>query len=183
MPAGLAPGARVSLGFGGMSGGYELVGRADADASGAFSVSVPVPSWAEPNVVYYFFVNLGGGIRTLSDPFLVTSPEGALDVTGTVVGKVLPLAASWAPGLPGVELAQPRPPSPKFPQGHGEVVPSPKQKETPPCSHSSGTPLPSWSRLDPKVRSQESGTLFMLQSGAPDWIAQASPIWSLSQSC
>jgi hypothetical protein len=73
-----------------MSGGYELVGRADADASGAFTLSVPVPSWAEPNLVYYFFVNLGGGVRTLSDPFLVTTPEGALEITGT--------ASAAAPG-------------------------------------------------------------------------------------
>jgi hypothetical protein len=81
---GLAPGARMSLGFGGLSGGYELLGRVEAGPDGVLATTVTVPSWAEPNLVYHFFLNLGGGVRVFSDPFLVTGPEGALQVMGSV---------------------------------------------------------------------------------------------------
>jgi hypothetical protein len=84
MSGGLAPGARVSLGFGGLSGGYELLGRAEAGPDGVLSTTVTVPSWAEPNLVYHFFLNLGGGVRVFSDPFIVTGPGGALQVVGSV---------------------------------------------------------------------------------------------------
>ena len=84
MTSGLAPGARVSIGFGGLSGGYELLGRVEADAEGGFSTTLTVPDWAERNLVYLFFVNVGGGVRLFSDPFVVTGPLGALQVRGTV---------------------------------------------------------------------------------------------------
>lgn len=84
MPSGLAPGARVSIGFGGLSGGYELVGRTEATPEGGLSITLPVPSWAERNLVYFFFVNVGGGVRLFSDPFIVTGPTGVLQLSGEV---------------------------------------------------------------------------------------------------
>ena len=84
MVSGLAPGARVSLGFGGLSGGYELVARTEVGPDGTISATVPVPSWAERNFVYFFFVNAGGGVRLFSDPFIVTGPDGLLQVVGAV---------------------------------------------------------------------------------------------------
>jgi hypothetical protein len=80
----LEPGARVSLGFGGLSGGYELVARAVADGAGVLAANVTVPSWAEPGLVYFFFLNVGGGVRIFSDPFIVTAPGGLLQVMGSV---------------------------------------------------------------------------------------------------
>jgi hypothetical protein len=84
MPSGLAPGARVSVGFGGLSGGYELLGRAEIDPEGGISVTLTVPTWTERNLVYFFFVNVGGGTRLFSDPFIVTGPTGLLQVAGSV---------------------------------------------------------------------------------------------------
>jgi hypothetical protein len=84
MPSGLAPGARVSVGFGGLSGGYELLGRAEVDPQGGISVTLTVPAWTERNLVYFFFVNVGGGTRLFSDPFVVTGPTGVLQVAGSV---------------------------------------------------------------------------------------------------
>ena len=84
MSGGLAPGARVSIGFGGLSGSYELLGRAEVAADGTLATSVTVPSWAERNLVYFFFVNAGGGVRLFSDPFIVTGAEGLLQVIGAV---------------------------------------------------------------------------------------------------
>ena len=84
LPGGLPGGARASIGFGGLSGGYELLGRAEIGAEGALFGTFTVPSWAERNLVYFFFVNAGGGTRLFSDPFIVTGPLGALQVTGDV---------------------------------------------------------------------------------------------------
>jgi hypothetical protein len=84
MSSGLAPGARISLNFGGLSGGYEILGRAEADASGAFQTTLIVPTWAQRNEVYFVFANVGGGVRLFSDPFIVTGPLGAVQVSGTV---------------------------------------------------------------------------------------------------
>jgi hypothetical protein len=84
MPSGLAPSARVSMGFGGLSGGYELLGRAETTPEGGISVTLTVPGWAERNLVYFFFVNVGGGVRLFSDPFIVTAPTGVLQVAGSV---------------------------------------------------------------------------------------------------
>jgi len=84
MSSTLAAGSRVSLGFGGLSGGFELLERAEVGPGGAMSFSVAVPSWAERDLIYYFFVNVGPGTRILSDPFIVTGPEGELRVTGAV---------------------------------------------------------------------------------------------------
>jgi hypothetical protein len=84
MVTGLAPGARVSVGFGGLSGGYELLGRGEVGPDGAVAVTVKVPNWVERNLVYFFFVNAGGGVRLFSDPFLVTWEGGALQVRGAV---------------------------------------------------------------------------------------------------
>jgi len=84
MTSTLPAGSRVSLGFGGLSGGFELLERAEVGPGGALSFSVAVPSWAERDLIYYFFVNLGPGTRILSDPFIVTGPEGELQVTGAV---------------------------------------------------------------------------------------------------
>jgi hypothetical protein len=81
---GLPPDAGMSMGFGGLAGSYELVGRPRTDSTGAFSITVPIPSWAEPNRIYYFFLNTGGSNRLFSDPFIVTRPDGALQVTGFV---------------------------------------------------------------------------------------------------
>lgn len=84
MTSGLAPGARVSIGFGGLSGGYELITRTEVGPDGAVSATATVPSWAERNFVYFFFVNAGGGVRLFSDPFIVTGPDGLLQVVGAV---------------------------------------------------------------------------------------------------
>jgi hypothetical protein len=84
MSQGLPPGSRMSMGFGGLSGSYELIGRAQTDSLGAFSLTVAVPEWAERNRIYYFFLNAGGASRLFSDPFIVTDGEGALQVTGFV---------------------------------------------------------------------------------------------------
>lgn len=84
MTEGLPPDRGVSLGFGGLSGGYELLARPTTGPGGALFTGVTVPSWAEPNLVYFFFLNLGGGVRIFSDPFIVTGPDGALQVTGSV---------------------------------------------------------------------------------------------------
>jgi hypothetical protein len=81
---GLPPNRRISIGFGGLSGGYELLGRGETGASGELLASVTVPSWAEPNLVYFFFLNLGGGTRIFTEPFLVTGAEGALEVSAQV---------------------------------------------------------------------------------------------------
>jgi hypothetical protein len=81
---GVPPDRGMSMGFGGLAGSYELVGRAQADSTGAFSVTVAIPTWAEPNRIYYFFLNLGGANRLFSDPFIVTGPAGAVQVTGFV---------------------------------------------------------------------------------------------------
>jgi hypothetical protein len=84
MTQGLPPGSRMSMGFGGLSGSYELVGRAETDSLGAFSIRVAIPAWAERNRIYYFFLNTGGATRLFSDPFIVTGADGALTVTGFV---------------------------------------------------------------------------------------------------
>lgn len=81
---GLPSERRVSIGFGGLSGGYELLGRAETGPGGELLASVTVPSWAEPNVVYFFFLNLGGGTRVFTEPFLVTGADGALEVAAQV---------------------------------------------------------------------------------------------------
>src|SRR6187397_3441524 len=98
----------------------------------------------------------------------------------TVSGLVVPNATATA--LAPIEFAQPWPGAPEFPHGHAAPVPSPKQYGTPGDSHSSGTPLPFWSRLVPAPMSQGSGTPFALQSGAPAAISHASPSKSKSQS-
>jgi hypothetical protein len=97
MTSGLAPGGRASVGFGGLSGGYELLGRAETGPEGALFGTFAVPSWAERNLVYFFFVNAGGGTRLFSDPFIVTGPLGALQVTGTVTEVVDGCALISAP--------------------------------------------------------------------------------------
>jgi hypothetical protein len=84
MTSGLAPSGRASVGFGGLSGGYELLGRAETGPEGALFGTFTVPGWAERNLVYFFFVNVGGGTRAFSDPFIVTGPLGALQVNGSV---------------------------------------------------------------------------------------------------
>jgi hypothetical protein len=81
---GVPPDRSMSMGFGGLAGSYELVGRAQADSTGAFSITVAIPTWAEPNRIYYFFLNLGGANRLFSDPFIVTGPAGALQISGFV---------------------------------------------------------------------------------------------------
>jgi hypothetical protein len=81
---GLPPDRGMSMGFGGLAGSYELIGRAETDSTGAFTTTVLIPSWAEPNRIYYFFLNLGGGTRIFSEPFIVTGPAGALQITGFV---------------------------------------------------------------------------------------------------
>jgi hypothetical protein len=88
LPGGLPGGARASVGFGGLSGGYELLGRAEIGPEGALFGTFTVPRWAERNLVYFFFVNAGGGTRLFSDPFIVTGPLGALQVTGSVIETV-----------------------------------------------------------------------------------------------
>jgi hypothetical protein len=84
MAGGLAPGARVSIGFGGLSGSYELLGRAEVGPDGTLATTLTVPSWVERNLVYFFFVNVGGGVRLFSDPFIATGAEGLLQVIGSV---------------------------------------------------------------------------------------------------
>jgi hypothetical protein len=88
MTQGLPPRSRISMGFGGLSGSYELIGRAETDSLGAFTLRVAVPAWAERNRIYYFFLNTGGDSRLFSDPFIVTGAEGALQVTGFVTEVV-----------------------------------------------------------------------------------------------
>src|SRR5262249_17219250 len=105
-------------------------------------------------------------------------------VISSVSGLVVPEAASCAPEE-FCEFAQPRPLVPELlhrqPPG---PVPSPKQKGKPtPVSPSSGMPLKFVSWLVPPAMSQESGTPFRLQSGAPAAISHASPTPSPLQSC
>lgn len=81
---GLVPGRTVNVGFGGLSGGFEFVARGATGPDGSLSVTATVPAWAERDLVYYFFLNLGGNVRVFSDPFVVTFAEGVLRARGSV---------------------------------------------------------------------------------------------------
>src|SRR4249920_3139717 len=58
-----------------------------------------------------------------------SSPD---EISTTVSGVVVPVAWSHAPMLPGCDVAQPRPATPKLPHGHAPATrPSPEQYGVP----------------------------------------------------
>ena len=81
---GMLPFQPVRIGFGSY-GQYEIVGRAEADATGNLMTAVLVPYWAVLDRVHFVFLSFGGGTpRAVSDPFLVTRPDGTIRIFGTI---------------------------------------------------------------------------------------------------
>ena len=70
---GFAPNSEIVVGFGPFEGDvYEPVGQAQSDENGAFTITVTVPTTADPAVEYVFMAAVPGTARTLSEPFDVT---------------------------------------------------------------------------------------------------------------
>lgn len=71
--SGFAPNSEIVIGFGPFEGDvYEPIGQVESDAGGAFTITVTVPTTADPAVDYVFMAAVPGTARTLSEPFDVT---------------------------------------------------------------------------------------------------------------
>lgn len=71
--SGFAPNSEIVIGFGPFEGDvYEPIGQAESDADGAFTITVTVPTTADPAVDYVFMAAVPGTARTLSERFDVT---------------------------------------------------------------------------------------------------------------
>ena len=71
--SGFAPNSEIVLGFGPYEGDvYETIGQGESDADGAITITVTVPTTADPAVEYVFMAAVPGTARTLSEPFDVT---------------------------------------------------------------------------------------------------------------
>ncbi|MBX3063589.1 MAG: META domain-containing protein [Anaerolineae bacterium] len=72
--SGFAPNSEIVIAFGPAQGDvYEPIGQVISDADGAFTITVSVPTTADPAVDYVFMAAVPGTARTLSAPFDVTS--------------------------------------------------------------------------------------------------------------
>jgi hypothetical protein len=81
----LPPGIPIFIGFGGLGAPHELLGQALATPDGELTLSVRIPSWAERNRSHFFFLtNTDQRPRGFSDPFVITGPENALRLRGTL---------------------------------------------------------------------------------------------------
>lgn len=81
----LAPSTPVWVGFGGLGTPHELLGSAVTDTDGAFTLAVRIPSWAERDRTYLFFLAYADQRPWgFSDPFVVTGPDGAVRVAGEI---------------------------------------------------------------------------------------------------
>jgi heat shock protein HslJ len=70
---GFAPNSEITIGFGPLEGDvYEPIAQVESDADGAFTITVTVPTTADPAVDYVFMAAVPGTARTLSEPFDVT---------------------------------------------------------------------------------------------------------------
>jgi hypothetical protein len=71
--SGFAPNSEIVIGFGPFEGDvYNPIGEVESDADGAFTITVTVPTTADPAVDYVFMAAVPGTARTLSDRFDVT---------------------------------------------------------------------------------------------------------------
>jgi hypothetical protein len=83
--AGLTPGLRLQLGFGGLSTNHEVLTYGEADADGNFLLTSKIPEWVERHRVYRFFLAYAGAPpASVSDPFIATAPDGFVRVAGSV---------------------------------------------------------------------------------------------------
>jgi hypothetical protein len=83
--AGLTPGLRLSVGFGGLSTNHEVLTYGEADTQGNFELTTKIPDWVERHRVYHFFLAYAGAPpASVSDPFIATAPDGFVRVAGSV---------------------------------------------------------------------------------------------------
>jgi hypothetical protein len=83
--AGLTPGLRLSIGFGGLSTNHEVLTYGEADTQGNFELVTKVPDWVERHRVYRFFLAYAGAPpASVSDPFIATAADGFVRVAGSV---------------------------------------------------------------------------------------------------
>src|SRR6187397_408703 len=54
--AGLTPGLRLQIGFGGLSTNHEILAMGEADTMGNFELITKIPDWVERHRVYHFFL-------------------------------------------------------------------------------------------------------------------------------
>jgi hypothetical protein len=81
--SGLVMNARLTVGFGSFVEN-QIVRHAQADQDGAVSVTVPIPATARPGVHYFFLAEEDGSSFAVSNPFLVTAPDGSVRLRGRV---------------------------------------------------------------------------------------------------
>lgn len=81
--SGLVMNARLDVGFGSFVEN-QIVLRAQADQDGAVSVTVPIPATTRPGVHYFFLAEEDGSPFAVSNPFLVTAPDGRVSLRGRV---------------------------------------------------------------------------------------------------
>lgn len=85
---GLPPGESIVVGFGGIGSPHEIMGDAVIDADGRAELELRIPAWVEANRTYLFYW-AWADMRpvSFSSPFLVTGPEGAVRVGGTLTDE------------------------------------------------------------------------------------------------
>jgi hypothetical protein len=83
--AGLTPGLRLSVGFGGLSTNHEVLTYGEADTQGNFELTTKIPEWVERHRVYHFFLAYAGAPpASVYDAFIATAPDGFVRVAGSV---------------------------------------------------------------------------------------------------
>lgn len=81
--SGLVMNARLDVGFGGFVEN-QIVLRTQADQDGTVSVTVPILATARPGIHYFFLAEEDGSPFAVSNPFLVTAPDGSIRLRGRV---------------------------------------------------------------------------------------------------
>jgi hypothetical protein len=90
--SGLMMNARLDVGFGSFVEN-QIVRRAQADQDGGVSVTVLIPATARPGVHYFFLAEENGSPFAVSNPFLVTAPDGSGRLRGRVTTEGAPCTA------------------------------------------------------------------------------------------
>ncbi len=88
----------MAVGFGGIASPHEILGEALTDPEGALSLTDTIPSWVEPNRSYLFYLAFSDQRPVaFSDPFLVTGPDGVVQVGGRITDEGVTCPAMRGP--------------------------------------------------------------------------------------
>lgn len=82
--SGFHPNADVQIGFGPPQSEYTVITTTRANSAGRVETSFEVPAWAERGRPYVAVLNVPGGDRAVTDPFVVGGPGDSVRVDGTV---------------------------------------------------------------------------------------------------